>query len=242
MNNVLLEELDNAVDYFSVVDYYSSLIKEYRADIEYQQNKYWELKSTKKPFAIVSFLIVFASFVAAAVLMSLITSSQLPQSIADSVFGIVIVVGIALSVIYAIHRIFLQKSFVRKADKFWQDEGFEISANDEKMIKEISSTLKNYMDSNSGVLANIPLEYRDSYAVYCMANAVRNKRASTIGEAINLYEEDKHRLEMQFAMDDLIYNQRALSSELSELNERQAETNRRLRNIENLEEFDLLSH
>lgn len=242
MNNELLEELDNAVDYFTVVDHYTSLINEYKADIEFQRDKYWELKSTKKSFAIVSFIIIFASFVIAAFFMATVSSTDLPQSVADYGFGIIIAVGITVSIIYAIHRISLQKAIARKADEFWQKEGFEITADNEKTIEEISCALKEFIDSNSDVLVNIPLEYQDSYAVYFMANAVRNMRAATIGEAINLYEEDKHRTEMQFAMNDLLYNQSKMNNELSELNEREVETNRRLKNIENLQKFDLFFH
>lgn len=109
-------------------------------------------------------------------------------------------------------------------------------------VEKISFALEEFSKNNCGLLEKIPADYREFSAVCFMANAVRNMRASAIGEAINLYEEDLQRTMLQYTMDEFVMNQRSMSEELYRINESQIETNRHLKNIENLQIFDMLSH
>lgn len=242
MNTELLKDLDMAVEYFTVVNHYNKLINDYKADIEFQRDKYWQLKSTKKPFAAVCAAIIFATIVMDAFTIATISASELPQSAIKPVFFSITTVGIVAAALYAVHRIKLQKSFVKSAEDFWQNEGAEISNNNEKTISEISSALEEFSKNNCTLLEKIPADYRDFSAVCFMANAVRNTRASTIGEAINLYEEDLQRTMLQYTMDEFVMNQRNMSEELYRINESQIETNRHLKNIEDLQIFDMPTH
>lgn len=242
MNTELLKDLDTAVEYFTVVNHYNNLINDYKADIEFQRDKYWQLKLTKKPFALVCMAIIFAIVVVNAFTIATISASELPQGAIGPVFFIITAVGIVSAVLYALHRIKLQKSIAKSAEDFWQNEGGEISNSDEKTISEISAALEEFSENNCTVLQKIPVDYRDFSAVYFMANAVRNMRASTIGEAINLYEEDLQRTLLQYTMDEFVMNQRSMSEELYRINESRLEANRHLKNIENLQIFDMLSH
>lgn len=243
MAEKLLEALEDAEQYFAVVNHYNELIEAYKKDTMFQKDKYWNTKFIKKPFIGVSILIVFVSVVFSAFIANVIYAMRMETNFKAEIIVIPILsIGIVLSVIYALKRIKQKKDIDRSAEEFWQNEGAGICQKNEETINEISAALDKFITENIGVLNNIPPDYRNFGAVSFMANAIRNLRASTLGEAVNLYEEELHRITMQMTMDDYLYNQRKLSSQLYELNVKQAETNSHLKYIEDLQIFDMLSN
>lgn len=242
MAEKLLEALEDAEQYFAVENYYNELIEAYKKDTMIQEDKYWNTKFIKKPFIAVSILIIFASAFLSAFIASVVSVMPEVNFKAEIIVIPIISIGIVLSVIYALKRIKQKKDIDRSAEEFWQNEGAEICQKNEETINEISAALDKFTTENIGILNNIPPDYRYFHAVSFMANAIRNSRASTLGEAVNLYEEELHRIKMQMTMDEYLDNQRKLSSQLYELNVKQAETNSHLKYIEDLQIFDMLSN
>lgn len=242
MRDNILETLENAEQYFAVIDHYNGLIDAYKKDTMFQKDKYWNTKFIKKPFIGISILILFASVVFSVIVANILLAMQMNSNIAEIIPIPILAVGVILSVLYALKRIKEKRAIDRGAEEFWQNEGAEICRKNEETVKEINETLNKFKTENAAVLNNIPPDYRNFGAVSFMTNAIRNLRASTLGEAINLYEEELHRITVQMAMDDYLCNQRKLSDQLYELNVKQAETNCHLRYIEDLQVFDMLSN
>ncbi|MBR6579417.1 MAG: hypothetical protein IKK74_10790 [Clostridia bacterium] len=75
-----------------------------------------------------------------------------------------------------------------KCDKVLAEEG--------EICKQIKADRAKYLSDNESLLAFIPQDYRNIHAVGFMTTAIKNCRADSLKEAINLYEEELYRLNM----------------------------------------------
>ena len=75
-----------------------------------------------------------------------------------------------------------------KCDKVLEEEG--------EICKQIKADRAKYLSDNDSLLAFIPQDYRNIHAIGFMTTAIKNCRADSLKEAINLYEEELYRLNM----------------------------------------------
>ena len=111
----------------------------------------------------------------------------------------------------------------------------------EKNISEIVEAGEKFAEKNGHVLKFLPNQYRNLQATSYMLMAVKNGRADTLKEAINLYEEQLHRWRLEDAARQSAEAQEYLALAVEELSARQAETNDHLRSIEFMQYMQYLS-
>lgn len=72
----------------------------------------------------------------------------------------------------------------------------EVLAEEGEICKQIKADRSKYLNDNEKLLSFIPQDYRNIYAVGFMTTAIKNCRAESLKEVINLYEEELYRLKM----------------------------------------------
>ena len=109
----------------------------------------------------------------------------------------------------------------------------------QEKIEKIKEEYAKYLEDNRHKVAPIPADYHTTDAIGFMLKAVENLRADTLKEAINLYDTElKHRQAMEAAelariqKEEMMYAMRMMNANMESLNEKQAETNRNLRNVQ----------
>lgn len=71
------------------------------------------------------------------------------------------------------------------------------------------------------LLSFIPYDYQDVQTVKCLLDYLKQKRVKTLPEALNLYDEIKHRERLEANQEAILRNQSYLESRQDELEERQ---------------------
>ena len=85
------------------------------------------------------------------------------------------------------------KKIQQKLQQEWRAKNGPIKAQNEKAIDQLMTECCTFSEENCDVLNFLPDGYRSQLAVAFMERVVRNRRADTLKEAINLYEEQLHR-------------------------------------------------
>ncbi len=232
----LLNTLENAEQYFAIIDRYNGLIEEYKKNSNFQRDKYWFLKNQKKP-SIAWTLPVFLGglFVGTSIIMFIVNSNRVLYSDDFAKIALILILffGIVLALVYVFLCIDKRKKIDKRAEKFWQNDGLKITQKNDEKIKEITVALNDFVNENAEISAKIPPDYRNFSATSFMANAVRNYRANTLKEAINLYEEEKHKAKM-------LDNQMRTNNQIYDLCIMQAKMNSQLKCMKGLQMLDTI--
>ena len=169
-------------------------------------------------------------------------SEMLPfMGIFLGVFGvpclIFIVVGIVLLVIGNIKK---KKATKKARETYIQLKAENEFANEEmtNRINQIADDFVEYWNRNVDLLSFLPDDYRTLHAVGFMLKAVKNLRADTLKEAINLYDQELKHLETMAAAErqrlqneELLYTMELLNLNMETMNANQERANRKLDDI-----------
>ena len=108
----------------------------------------------------------------------------------------------------------------------------------EERINQIADEFIEYWNSSLHLLDFLPEDYRTAHAVCFMLKAVKNLRADTLKEAINLYDQELKHLEAMAAAErqriqneELLYTMELLNLNMETMNSNQERTNRKLDDI-----------
>lgn len=112
--------------------------------------------------------------------------------------------------VFFVVQTMVNKSVVKNNQK--NTERLERNKVNNQAVAQEEETLKvaysQVLGGYQAVESLLPEGYKqNSYAMYFMAEALRNERANTLGEAINLYEEDAHRRRVEEKQDEMIRKQ-----------------------------------
>ena len=107
-----------------------------------------------------------------------------------------------------------------------------------QQINQIADEFIEYWNSNLHLLDFLPEDYRTAHAVCFMLKAVKNFRADSLKEAINLYDQELKHLEAMAAAErqriqneELLYTMELLNLNMETMNSNQERTNRKLDDI-----------
>lgn len=138
------------------------------------------------------------------------------------------------------------KRGVKKRDeqvKKYQQEVFA-PARDKVMhdINGLTNERRSFLQNNTHILAPFPEQYRSNLAVAFMERAVRTGRADSLKEAINLFEEQMHRWNMenyaQQVCEQNAVTTAMMEEQLSRIANNQGKIASSLHNLENLEFYN----
>ncbi len=103
-----------------------------------------------------------------------------------------LILPIALAYKFWICNSITKKKRKAAREKWYQDNN-ERYEQAKESVTSLELEKQKYIEENVYVLDAFPEAYRDATAIAYMFKCVRDKRADTLKEAINLYEEQKHR-------------------------------------------------
>lgn len=229
MNKELYDNLASATRYCQLVERGIELIQSKQEEVKAIETNHNEIMRKKKtPFWIFIFCCVDLT-----PLLSAIISDSIGNPV---VFVVGLVIGI-LGIAYAIIKL---KKIKKEFNIIYQNETEPRKIECLKNIKEIKEALENFGDSNKHLLDFLPSKYRNLEATSYMLMVVSDKRAETLKEAMNLYEEQLHRWKLEDLAQKNAEIQEYMADALDELNARQAETNAHLSAIEQLKFIEYL--
>lgn len=230
MNSKLFSDLYSASEYYRVCNTYHEKIANSKTNIQNCKNNYIELKGKKKNPSVANIFLVMFGVVTC---LTFLPDAEIRPA------GILIAIAIALVVIFNILRC---KSYndkhSKQADKLWYDKWGPAIAQAEKDIQKANQRLMKYKADHYNCINFLPNQYQNYSATSYMAIAVRNGRADTFKEAANLYEEQLHRWRMEQINEEIAAQNWAIQNNLASLGQQQAETNKLLKDIENLEFYN----
>ena len=235
MNEELFDKLYNATEYFRISSIYDQIIERYMNDELDAMNKYADMKRRKAHATLPNVLCMICSVL------------PLTIGIAGEGSGtkFMLMIGLFMLIGFPLINTFrckaLTKRYQKEADDWWYAEGGYISAEDEKNYDRAKKELDLFQDSNKHVLEFIPPHYRNYSAVLFMAHAVGNCRADDLKEAINLYEEQLHRWELELTAQSIANYNAQMQENLSDIYAQQVRTNSLLQNIENMELYRMIN-
>lgn len=236
MNEELFDNLYNASEYFRISNIYEQIKERYMNDQLDAINKYADMKQRKASALLPNVLCMICSVV------------PLTIGIAGEGFGtkFMLMIGLFMLIGFPLINTFrckaLTQRYQKEADDWWQAEGGYISAEDEQNYERAQKELDAFQESNKHILEFIPPRYRNYTAVLFMAHAVGNCRADSLKEAINLYEEQLHRWELEQAAQSIANYNAQIQENLSDIYAQQVRTNSTLQNIEALELYRMISN
>ena len=147
--------------------------------------------------------------------------------------------SIIIVILNTLYCKYIEKTSSNKADKLWYDKWGPTVAQAEKDIQKATQELVKFKADNNKCTHFLPREYRDYQATSYMAIAVAKGRADTFKEAANLYEEQLHRWRMEQINEQIAAQNWAIQNSLATIGQQQAETNKLLKDIENLEFYNM---
>lgn len=141
----------------------------------------------------------------------------------------------------------LRKKYKIKATKEYEAESQKF-ADSSRTIKEkakrISDDLTEFNAEYSCFLEFLPSKYHTSSAVAFMLEAIYNLRVETLKEAINLYEEELHRLKLEKILDDNARMQQLQTERMlyamDQINANQERINSNLKDIKIMQFADMV--
>lgn len=236
MNEQLFTDLYNAAEYYRITDLYEQIKACYRNDQQECIAKYMSMKERKESPVVANVLCMLFAF--PVLCLGFAAEGTFPK--------IFIIIGLFMLIGFPILNNKRCKNATKKyqqeAEDFWYREGGYISAEDEKNYNKAQRELETFQKSNCHVLDFLPHRYRNYTATLFLANAVANCRADTLKEAINLYEQQLHQWEMERINQEIVYQNTQIQERLAGIYEQQADTNRKLRNIEALEFYQVIQN
>lgn len=161
-------------------------------------------------------------------------------------FGIVFVV-IASLLIFSAH-LSLQKKTAQDKQWFKQrfDEDNSKNQADNAKISQLSKESVQLLDNGKAFLEILPETYRNAEAVCFMLLAIKDGRADTLKEAINLYEEQLHRWRVENMLQDTLQMQQIhanfMNSAMQEIVNHQESINDSLASMANLQSIQFMQN
>lgn len=137
-----------------------------------------------------------------------------------------------------------KKKHADKATQYWKEVATPAIQKIRQQIREIEDERDRFLNEYAYVLDFLPEDYRDVMAVGYMEECIRNLRADTLKEAINLYEEQKHRwtlenLSQQMLAETELHNQ-IMQAGFQAIYDEQRRTTAMATNIRNLTLFNTM--
>ena len=137
-----------------------------------------------------------------------------------------------------------KKKYADKATQYWKEVATPAIQKIRQQIREIEDERDRFLNEYAYVLDFLPEDYRDVMAVGYMEECIRNLRADTLKEAINLYEEQKHRwtlenLSQQMLAETELHNQ-IMQAGFKAIYDEQRRTTAMATNIRNLTLFNTM--
>lgn len=181
------------------------------ADLE-RIKKFFSYKKKHNPYPsciFSSFFIVFGlpilNFICAWYLYSFKGAVEQFRSFSTLIF-ISIIVFIFVSVIWIIMSYFSKKSQLSKLENKLQNKKDEL-ASINRNLYDIATTIKDK-------ITILPPDYQYSMAAEYIYSCLRNQRANTIGEAVNLYEDQLHKWRVENSLQQLNQMQKEQAASL----------------------------
>ena len=182
------------------------------ADLE-RIKKYFSYKKKHNPYPnciFSSFCIIFGlpilNFILGWCLYSFEGAVKQFQSFPISWTFILITIFIVVSTVWIIISYFSRKSELARLSNKIQNKNDELSSIN-KSLYDIVSTIKND-------ITVLPPDYQYSMAAEYIYSCLRNQRANTIGEAVNLYEDQLHKWRVENSLQQLNQMQKEQAASL----------------------------
>lgn len=119
----------------------------------------------------------------------------------------------------------------------------------EDEINRLKEELDAFLGENGKYIEFLPVDYQTVHAVCFMLKSVKNLRADTLKEAINLYDQELKHLEAMAAAErqrlqneNMLYAMELLNMNMEHMNEKQARTNQILRSIDTIQTINMAHH
>lgn len=236
MNEKLFDDLYNASEYFRISNIYEQIKERYMNDELDAHNKYTDMKQRKEsPLLPNAISIIFGLFI-----LLICTAVEGSGAAFFLLIGVFLTVGFPLINSGRCKKV--TERYQKEADDWWYAEGGYITAEDEKNYEKAQRELDAFQTSNQHVLEFLPPRYRNYLATQYMALAVANCRADSLKEAINLYEEQLHRWELEQTAQSIAAYNAQIEENLANIYAQQVRTNRTLQNMENMELYWMLKN
>lgn len=242
MNEELLGNLYDAYDFLYIDGEYKELIERFQNDTASCKEKYLKMKNEKA----VVFPIYLGAFYGTMVLFILGGLMTSQRGILPLIGYIMFAIGIGVLIFAGRIAKKQKKSPEKKALAFWNDIGSKTCIENDSNIAKVEDELKKFRGKNIKVIKFLPEDYQeDIQAVSYLIHVIKNGLADTMKEALQLYEEQKHRWEMEASMHGMVrtmeMHNREMSAYMSEISAQQRITNSRLADIEMLTFLDYVN-
>ena len=241
MNKTLCNDLAIATSYFSECKKIEDSLLTEQAQILLSASEAQEERDERNKIPGIIGMIgtgvffIFLAFVAVGLILSLFVDiSYLLGSIS---YAILMGIGYLLKITGKKLEDKNNERFKRKIDT----EVKPIADEANKKIEKLKQIMENFVNENLHYIEFIPIKYRNLEAVSYMFIAASNGRADTLKEAINLYEEQLHRWNLEMAANKVAEAQQYTARAIDELNRQQRETNNHLKAIEFIEYINYLN-
>ncbi len=244
MNKELCENLATAVDYFQCGERFKELLNEqdekvqtlekrFRADKNRGEGKFMFL------FVLAVIGMVSSGLIILATAIMLFSGDQFGEGdfIILSTLPFMLLFSVGLFAFVKIH----EKTKERKFKKIYQNEIQPQIDQAKEEVNNIKIAVQEFAQKNLHLIEFLPMQYRHLQAVSFMFYAVKNGRADTLKEAINLYEEQLHRWKVENAAQEALETQQYMAYAMDELNARQVETNKRLLAIQAMQYWNYIN-
>lgn len=199
----LLQELETAVDFYYQLHQHDKAIEKAKLAIVTlnKERNHTVKKAGKKAWPVVlSITILFSALSIIASIGFIFRSASLPTgaellvelAVTAAIFLLVNLMGLMISLAY---KAFICNPVTKKrraqAESEWQRSNNNRYLTAKENVERFIERKQNFYSENVGVLDFIPAAYRDEESIQYMYRYVRDNRADTLKEAINLYEEFK---------------------------------------------------
>lgn len=135
--------------------------------------------------------------------------------IVDSLVGVVIFIASTVMVVRFVYR------FVRGFVEGLTNQSRQATAKIAPSIQRISDQIEQIATDNADVISAMPRDYRYYEAAQFFENALENGRADNMKEAVNLYEDNLHKLRMENYNHQLLFANEQQSRMLAEIEARE---------------------
>ena len=258
MNEQLQCQLADACRFYGILDGYNNAVKNLEQKQYTEFSKYSDLYN-KGVRSAVGNLIIIVSYVLFSVFfwfVSMFLSMLSDLEILWPVFRLMILasfinllfpVGIPIGILtfkftYCRNK---EKKNKQIAEEYFEQVYEPIAQECEENIKALIKERNTFANENKHIVLFLPQEYRNATAVIYMEQAVRNCRADSLKEAINLYEDQLHKWKIEQQNQELL-DQQALQNYLLEeqrdamdrMRREQRSTNTALAGIEALQFYN----
>lgn len=261
MNEQLQCQLADACKFHGILERYNTAIKEMEQRSFEAFEKYSALRS--KRFSAVGGIVIFIFVYIMLSIVLLLVGGGLGAAIVTNNVKLLYPIGILLIFISCtnlfiplgipIGIITYKSTYCRKkdeqliaeAEKYFEEVYCPIEQECSNNIQNLTNERNEFVNANKHILQFLPEEYRNATAVIYMEQAVRNCRADSLKEAINLYEDQLHKWKIEQQNQELL-DQQALQNYLIEeqrdamdrLRREQRSTNTALAGIEALQFYN----